>query len=66
MNDDINITALKSNGHTFVAIYTDEQAPEAMRTMGRWASDPDNPMTWMTAARMCNEMRKAAELCEGK
>lgn len=67
VNSDINITAMKQGKHTFVAIYTDEQTPEAMRTMGRWAANPDNPMTWMSAARMCNEMRKAAEIeCKGR
>jgi hypothetical protein len=66
-NDDINITAIKQGKHMFVAIYKDAQTPEAMRTMGRWASDADNPMTWMSAARMCNEMRRATEPeCTGK
>jgi len=66
MNSDINITVMKQGNQTFVAIYTDEQQPEAMRTMGRWAANPDNPMNWLTAARMCNEMRKAVAECTGR
>ena len=53
-----NILALKKSGENFVFIFDDDQGDEYLRTLGRWASNPDINFSWYDAAVMSLRYRK--------
>lgn len=54
-------TKVKINGHTFIWKYTRESRLEALRSLWRFASDPELEFTWRDAMRVAKEMRKATK-----
>jgi hypothetical protein len=46
-----------SDGNRYVVMYTRETQCEALRTLGRWASNPELSFTWCDAAIMANQIR---------
>jgi hypothetical protein len=50
MNQDINVLALVKGEERYVFIYTAEFTADILRTLGRFASDPDLSFTWHDAA----------------
>jgi len=61
---DIIISALAKGNERFVVVCTPETRSEAMRTLGRWACDPELAFGWHDAAAMSREIREAD--CVGK
>lgn len=55
---DINVLALVKGRERYVILYTDAQRGEAMRTLGRWASDPGLAFTFYDAAVLGGKIRK--------
>lgn len=50
-DETIDVTALvRPDGERFVLLYTHRTRAEALRTLGRWASNPELGFTWYDAA----------------
>lgn len=63
-DDDEYAVATKIDGHYFAVMFDESTKHEAMRTLGRWASDPELPeFNWYEAARMSAKIREV--LCSG-
>jgi len=62
--NDIIISALAKDNERFVVVCTPETRGEAMRTLGRWASDPELSFNWYDAAAMSKDIREVE--CVGK
>ena len=67
-NDDINVLALVKGEERYVFLYDDERKSEAMRTLGRFASNPELSFSWYDAAVLSQRIRQtaAAELAKPK
>ncbi|MEM9353646.1 MAG: hypothetical protein AAGA92_11590 [Planctomycetota bacterium] len=59
MNDDINVLALVKGKERYVFLYEDSQRAEALRTLGRFASNPDLSFSWYDAAVLSQKVRNA-------
>lgn len=51
-----HVVALRKNGETFVFFYGDEDAEAAIRTMARFAADPDLNFNWHDAAVLSRDV----------
>jgi hypothetical protein len=51
------VLAVKFRGEWYVIVYKPSQKVEALRTLGRWASDPQLSFTWLAAAVASQEIR---------
>ena len=49
---DINVMALVKGGERYVFLYDDDSRVEALRTLSRFASDPDLSFSWHDAAML--------------
>lgn len=59
MTKDINIVAIvKDSGERVIILFDDSNQAEALRTVGRWASDPGLSFTWYDAAKVAQKIRK--------
>jgi len=58
---DINVLALVKGEERYVFLYDDSSRAETLRTLGRYASDPELSMTWYDAAVLSQKVRKTAE-----
>ena len=64
MSDHIHIVLAKGNERYIVSCRADN-ASEGMRTLGRWASNPELDFTWGDAAMMSQQLRReVAEAAE--
>ncbi len=59
MNDDINVLALVKGKERYVFLFDDTQRAEALRMLGRYASDPELSFTWYDAAVLSQKVRQA-------
>lgn len=53
----LEIVTLSRGGETFALVYDAEHRADALRTLGRWASDPELAFSWFDAARMASRIR---------
>ena len=60
VNDDINVLALVKGRERYIFLYEDSQRAEALRTLGRFASNPELSFTWYDAAVLSQKVRHAA------
>jgi hypothetical protein len=51
-----NVVALRKKGETFVFFYDDEDAEAAVRTMARFAADPELNFNWRDAAVLSRDV----------
>lgn len=58
MNQDINVLALVKGAERYVFLYDDASRAEALRVLGRFASNPDLSFTWYDAAVMSQKIRQ--------
>jgi hypothetical protein len=56
---DINVMALVKGGERYVFLYDDESRAEALRTLARYAADPDLSFSWYDAAMLSHKVRGA-------
>ena len=49
---DLNVIGLVKKEERYIVLYHDDQSSEALRTIGRWASNPGLSFDWWDAARM--------------
>jgi len=57
---DINILALCRHGERYILVFRDSQRDDALRTIGRWASNPELSFSWHDAAVLSQRIRQQA------
>jgi hypothetical protein len=57
VNDDINVLALVKGRERYIFLYEDSQRAEALRMLGRFASNPELSFTWYDAAVLSQKVR---------
>lgn len=60
MNQDINVLALVKGEERYVFLYDDASRAETLRTLGRYASNPELSFTWYDAAVLSQKIRQEA------
>lgn len=58
-DDDINVLALVKGKERYVFLYEDSQRAQALRTLGRFASNPELSFNWYDAAVLSQKLRNA-------
>ena len=58
MSQDINVLALVKGAERYVFLYDDASRAETLRTLGRYASNPDLSFTWYDAAVLSQKIRQ--------
>ena len=58
MNEGINVLALVKKNERYVFLYDDESREETLRTLGRYASNPELSFTWYDAAVLSQKIRQ--------
>ena len=64
MTQDINVLALVKGGERYIFLYKDGRKAETLRTLGRFASNPDLNFSWYDAAVLSQKIRKTAAEAE--
>jgi hypothetical protein len=60
MNQDINVLALVKGEERYVFLYTAEFKTDILRTLGRFAGNPDLSFTWYDAACLSQKVKGEA------
>ena len=60
VSDDINVLALVKGNERYIFLYEDSQQSEALRTLGRYASNPELSFSWYDAAVLAKKIRTEA------
>lgn len=60
VNDDINVLALVKGKERYIFLYDDGQRAQALRALGRHASNPELSFTWYDAAVLSQKIRQEA------
>lgn len=58
MSQDINVLALVKGEERYIFLYDDESRAETLRTLGRYASNPELSFTWYDAAVLSQKIRQ--------
>src|SRR5947207_6142028 len=58
VNDDINVLALIKGKERYIFLYDDSQRAEALRMLGRHASNPELSFSWYDAAVLRQKIRQ--------
>ena len=58
MGHDINVLALVKGAERYVFLYDDASRAETLRTLGRFASNPELSFTWYDAAVLSQRIRQ--------
>ncbi len=58
MNDDINVLALVKGCERYIFLYDDSNRAKTLRTLGRYASNPDLSFSWYDAAVLSQKLRQ--------
>lgn len=54
---DINVIALVKGGERYVFLFDDDSREETLRTLARYAADPDLSFSWYDAATLAQKVR---------
>lgn len=54
---DINVIAMVKGGERYVFLFDDDSRAEALKTLGRFAADPDLSFSWHDAAVLGEKLR---------
>ena len=60
MTQDINVLALVKGEERYIFLYDDEHRSEALKTLGRFASNPELSFSWYDAAVLSQRIRQTA------
>ena len=60
MSQDINVLALVKGAERYVFLYDDASRAEALRVLGRYASNPELSFSWYDAAVLSQKIRQSA------
>ena len=55
--DDINLLILIKNEDKYIFIFEDHQAKEVLRTLGKFAANPELNFNWHDAAKLSRAVR---------
>ena len=58
MTQDINVLALVKGEERYIFLYDDEHKSEALKTLGRFASNPELSFSWYDAAVLSQKIRQ--------
>ena len=58
VNDDINVLALIKGKERYIFLFDDSQRAEALRMLGRHASNPELSFSWYDAAVLSQKIRQ--------
>ena len=61
MSQDINVLALVKGSERYVFLYDDANRAEALRVLGRYASNPELSFTWYDAAVLSQKIRQESQ-----
>jgi hypothetical protein len=61
VNQDINVLALVKGAERYIFLYDDANRAEALRVLGRFASNPELSFTWYDAAVLSQKIRQTAQ-----
>jgi hypothetical protein len=61
VSHDINVLALVKGAERYVFLYDDASRAETLRTLGRFASNPELSFTWYDAAVLSQKIRQEAQ-----
>lgn len=61
MNQDINVLALVKGAERYIFLYDDANRAEALRVLGRFASNPELSFTWYDAAVLSQKIRQTSQ-----
>lgn len=60
MSQDINVLALVKGNERYVFLFDDTSRAETLRTLGRFASNPELSFSWYDAAVLSQKVRQEA------
>ncbi len=66
VTQDINVLALVKGGERYIFLYNDSRKADTLRTLGRFASNPELNFSWYDAAALSQKVRKTAQEHEGQ
>jgi hypothetical protein len=66
VTQDINVVALVKGEERYIFLYDDTQRAETLRTLGRFASDPELSFSWYDAAVLSQKVRRTAQQQEAE
>jgi len=61
VSQDINVLALVKGKERYVFLYDDASRAETLRTLGRYASNPELSFTWYDAAVLSQKIRQESQ-----
>ncbi|MDR2169946.1 MAG: hypothetical protein LBP59_07385 [Planctomycetaceae bacterium] len=61
MSQDVNVLALVKGEERYIFLYSDASRAETLRTLGRYASNPDLSFTWYDAAVLSQKIRQESQ-----
>lgn len=61
MTNALNAMVLVKGEERYIFLYADDHQPEVLRTLGRFASNPELSFSWYDAAVLSQRIRQAAE-----
>lgn len=64
MSKDINVVALVKGEERYIFLFNDQQKSQTLRTLGRYASNPELSFSWYDAAVLSQKVRNAARTQE--
>ena len=59
MTEDINVLALVKGEERYIFLFDDNHRAETLRTLGRYASNPELSFTWYDAAVLSQKVRNS-------
>lgn len=60
MSEDIHVVALVKGSERYIFLYDDENRSRTLRTLGRYASNPELSFSWYDAAILSQKIRRQA------
>jgi hypothetical protein len=61
VSQDINVLALVKGEERYVFLYDDSSRAETLRTLGRFASNPELSFSWYDAAVLSQKIRQESQ-----
>jgi hypothetical protein len=58
--NDLNVLALVKGEERYIFLFDEESRAETLRTLGRYASNPDLSFSWYDAAVLSQKIRETA------
>jgi hypothetical protein len=65
VSHDINVLALVKGAERYVFLYDDASRAEALRVLGRYASNPELSFSWYDAAVLSQKIRQESQKATG-